>query len=315
MGFLRSGGLELATSESAAGELHRRVEAARAAGLPAELLPTGRIPQSVASFVDTHQIVAVARYAADGSADMSPLMTALRDRITAGGARLISSQEVTAVEQHGASVAVRTASGDRFAADALVLAGGVWGPRLARLTGVELPLFPVAHPYAYGAPTRFGLPGPFVRWPEHHVYSRIHGDRLGIGSYDHRPVSVEQDELRDGARLAWADDFAPVIEAAQRLLRPEARFTPVYRINGVFAMSPDNLPFLGRHPDLPNVWIAQALWITHAAGATQRLATALLNDTALPDALSIDRFDGIDHATLRTRALRRYREIYANDAT
>lgn len=86
--------------------------------------------------------------------------------------------------------------------------------------------------------------GPFVCWPEHHVYSLIHGDRLGIGTY-YRPENVGQHELEAGTGITWPESSTPVIESAQRLLRPEARFTPRHRVNGVFAMTPDNLSFLG----------------------------------------------------------------------
>lgn len=313
-GFRRSGGLELAMSDTGAAELHRRVEAARSAGLPAELLASAALPENVASFVDAGQVMSAAHFAADGSADVVALITVLRDRAIAQGARFLSAQEVTDITEHGAGVIVRTASEDRFAADTVVLAAGVWGPTLARLTGLDLPLFPVAHPYVYGAPASAWQAGPFVRWPEHHVYSRVHGDRLGIGTYDHRPVSVAQTDLDEGAALAWSEDFTLAVDTAQQLLRADARFVPDRRVNGVFAMTPDNLPFLGRHPSMPNVWIAGALWVTHAAGAAERLATALFTDDALPTELSVGRFDGGEPTELRDRALRLYRDIYANDA-
>ncbi|NDL59023.1 FAD-dependent oxidoreductase [Phytoactinopolyspora sp. XMNu-373] len=227
---------------------------------------------------------------------------------------MLCDREVTGIDQRGSGAVVVTASGDRFTADDVVLAGGVWGPSLAELTGLELPLFPVAHPYVYGSPAATWSPGPFVRWPEHHVYSRIHDDQLGIGTYDHHPVPVGQRELAAGAGLAWSEDLDPVIDAAQRLLRPEARFAPEHRINGVFAMTPDNLPFLGRHPEIESVWIAQAIWVTHAAGAARTLADAMLDRSDLPHELHLTRFAESDTATLRESALRLYRDIYANDA-
>lgn len=125
-------------------------------------------------------------------------------------------------------------------------------------------------------------------------------------------MNVEQYDLSEGAGLSWLDEFTPVIESAQRLLRPDARFVPERRVNGVFAMSPDNLPFLGRHPAVPNAWMAQAVWVTHAAGAAARLANAMLTDSDLPHVLRVDRFDGADHGDLRGKARRLYRDIYTN---
>lgn len=313
--FARTGGLELATSDSGATELHRRIEGARAVDINAELLAPSDLPDSVTSFVDEPQVVAAARFPSDGSADVVALSNRLREAAIDRGARFLYRQEVVGVDTHGVGVAVHTASNDRFRGDAVVFSVGVWGQSLARLLHLDLPLFPVAHPYVYSGPAASSRSGPFVRWPEHHVYSRIHGDRLGIGTYDHQPVSVEQRELQSGARLGWPDSFTPVIESAQRLLRPDVRFIPESSINGVFSMTPDNLPFLGRHPEMPNVWIAQALWVTHAAGAAGRLANALRADGQLPVELSVDRFDGTERAELRDSALRLYRDIYSNDGT
>lgn len=313
-GFRRSGGLELATSDAGAAQVERRVDAARSAGLRASLLTAADIPGSVASFVDIKLLTAVGHFLDDGSADVMALTGVLRAEAIAQGARFMPEREATGIEQRGSRALVDTVTGERFAADDVVLAGGVWGPSLATLTGLDLPLFPVAHPYVYDSRGSTWSAGPFVRWPEHHVYSRIHGDRLGIGSYDHHPVPVGQDELFDGAGLTWSDHFDPVVESAQRFLRPEVKFAPERRVNGVFAMTPDNLPFVGRHPKADKIWIAQAFWVTHAAGASRMLANAMLDGDDLPNELEPSRFAGDDATTLRESALRLYRDIYANDA-
>lgn len=319
-GFARRGGLELATSETGAHEVRRRVQAAQEAGLPAHLLEPGALPTENSSFVDTSAVVVAGHFPADGVAAPAVLTAALRARAEARGARFLAG-EVVAVDVTGSvgspnRMAVRTRAGQTFSATDVVLAAGVWGPHLAALTGLELPLFPVAHPYTYSAARPDLTPGPFVRWPEHHVYSRVHGDRLGIGSYDHAPVPVAQAELAQGAGLAWRDEFNGAVEAAQRLLAPAARSAPQERVNGVFAMTPDNLPFLGPHLQVEGLWVAQALWVTHSAGAVRRLVAAMLEGAPLPQELALDRFPVGPHSgeDLRRTALRLYRDIYANDA-
>lgn len=47
---------------------------------------------------------------------------------------------------------------------------------------------------------------------------------------------------------------------------------PEHRLNGVFAMTPDNLPLLGPVADVPGLWVAEAIWVTYAAGAADALA-------------------------------------------
>lgn len=316
-GFERRGGIELATSDAGAVEVERRVAGAGRAGLPAHLLDPAQLPTTVASFVDTSQVVAAGSFPADGVAEPTVLAHALRVEAEARGARFLRGHAVNAVESAVGQLVVTTEHGARLAADDVVLAGGVWGAGLAALTGVDLPLFPVAHPYVYSQSVPGLRAGSFVRWPEHHVYARVHADRLGIGSYDHAPVLVDPPALSRGAGLDWDEQLTDVVTTAQQLLRPGFQTKPRQRVNGVFAMTPDNLPFLGPHPDLPGVWIAQALWITHAAGAARSLAATMTEDAPLPADLAVDRFGQIDHGTrdkLQDAALRLYRDIYANDA-
>ncbi|WP_067860236.1 NAD(P)/FAD-dependent oxidoreductase [Nocardia shimofusensis] len=310
-GFTRTGGLELATTAAGAEEVARRVDAARSADLEARLLDAARLPDSVAAFVDTTRVVAAGLFSDDGSADVVPVWDALRGDAIARGAHIFPGREVVGLDRVDGRLVVATSSGEVFHADDVVLAGGVWGPTAAAWTGLELPLFPVAHPYVYSGAAAAHRPGPFVRWAEHHTYARVHGDRLGIGSYEHRPVPVAQGDLDGGAGLPWPAQFSEVVTAAQQLLRAEARFAPAQRVNGVFAMTPDNMPFLGRHPGMDGVWIAEAIWVTHAAGAAAALTDALVGGGDLPAGLAVDRFAGSGLTELRDNALRLYNDIYA----
>lgn len=79
-------------------------------------------------------------------------------------------------------------------------------------------------------------------------------------------------------------------------------------------MTPDNLPLLGPLGPQPDLWSAQAIWITHAAGAARALAAALTTGRDLPRELDPARFAGTSIAQMRDSALRLYRDIYANDA-
>lgn len=313
-GFRRAGGLELATSQDGAREVERRASAAAATGLPVTVGTVEALPPAVADVVDTSRMVFAAHYPWDGVAVPAVLLDALRSTAQARGARFVAA-DVVAVEGRGGGHAVHTGDGEQLDADDIVLAGGVWGPSLAALVGLVLPLFPVSHPYVYASPDPTLVEGPFVRWPEHHVYARVHADRLGIGTYDHRPRPVAQDGLADGACLAWTSELDAAVSTAQQLLRPERRFAPDEKVHGVFAMTPDNLPLLGAHPTAPGIWIAQALWITHAAGAAAALAAAMTDSGHVPAELRVDRFDSVPRAELEQAALRLYRDIYANEVS
>lgn len=157
---------------------------------------------------------------------------------------------------------------------------------------------------------------PFVRWPEHHVYARDHGDRVGLGTYDHRPVPLTVEELGDSAERLWLETFDEAVRQALLLLPVSQRFTVDTRLNGVFSMTADNRPLLGPAANTPGLWLAEAIWVTHAAGAARSLVQMMTQPGGNPiveglEALSPDRFAGQDDHDLRDRALRMYRDIYA----
>lgn len=94
--------------------------------------------------------------------------------------------------------------------DTVILATGVWTPKILRGLGIELPIIPVGHPYAHGPEReRRSTKQPFVRWPEKMVYARDHGDRDGFGSYDHLPVVCEPWESARGGDLDRYVKFQP----------------------------------------------------------------------------------------------------------
>lgn len=208
------------------------------------------------------------------------------------------------------------AAGVTFPADDVVIACGVWGPAVAALAGERIPLTPVAHPYVYGPLHRpVAENSPFVRWPEHHVYARDHGDRLGLGTYDHAPLPVTVDTLGADAEQPWpAKLFDPAVTRALDLLPAERRFALEHRLSGVFSMTADNLPLIGSVESVEGLWVAEALWVTHAGGAARALAQLMTGRTPQienVDGLRPGRFTGQPAAQLADRALRLYRDIYA----
>ncbi len=314
--FRRAGGLEVATTQDGAEELARRAAEAGKAALAVAEVGADEVSRLAPAVVDTDRMVSAWAYPNDAIAYSRLLIQGIRGEARGRGARFIGGATVVAIDPAAdGGLLVTIESGEHFAADSVVLCGGIWGPSLAALVGVELPLIPVAHPYVYSPPRADFQSGSFVRWPEHHVYSRVHGDRLGLGTYDHVPVPVTQAELADGAGLAWvAESFEQAITKAEQLLPAESRFEPVSRVTAVFAVTPDNLPLLGPVGTTPGVWSAQALWLAHAAGAARELAAAIVTDAALPSELDPNRFAGRDADELRASALRLYSDIYANEA-
>jgi glycine/D-amino acid oxidase-like deaminating enzyme len=195
------------------------------AGLPARLLAPEQAASHAPDLVDPAGCLAGLLFPADGTARARVLTAALREQARHAGARFVDGSAVTGIgTANGAVASVRTDQAV-LAADDIVVACGVWGPAVAALAGVSLPLTPVAHPYVHGpARAPAASRSPFVRWPEHHVYARDHGDRLGLGTYDHVPVPVPADRLGSSAERPWSARFDDPVQRAVALLPEASRF-------------------------------------------------------------------------------------------
>jgi glycine cleavage system aminomethyltransferase T len=134
---------------------------------------------------------------------------------------------------------------------------------------------------------------PILRHQDQDLYFREHGDRLGIGSYAHRPMPVQLSDLdEDGEITASAmpsmlpfteEDFAPSWEQSVALL-PACASTKVEEgFNGIFSFTPDGGPLIGESPDVAGFWIAEAVWVTHSAGVAKAVAELLIDGRSSVD--------------------------------
>src|SRR5699024_7408839 len=86
-------------------------------------------------------------------------------------------------------------------AEAAVDAGGVWSPKLGRLAGASIPLAASVHqmisvgPVPGLADTVGEISHPIIRDMDTYCYERQHGSELEIGSYAHRAILHEPEEI------------------------------------------------------------------------------------------------------------------------
>lgn len=319
-GFSSVGNIEAATTSSGLEHLHHRAKLASDWGIEAHPMEVSRLAELAPDFIHNASCVGGVWYPGDGTARADIITASFKSDAESRGAQIVYDERVIAIETiAGRVVGVRTESGNSYNADDVVLACGIWGALLAEALGLQVPVQPVAHPYVYG-PMRVSRQQsqPFVRWPEHHVYARAHGSRLGLGSYDHAGIGIPASQLGLSAERPWMHEpFDAVIERALALLPEHARFTPDERLNGIFAMTPDNLPMLGASK-ISGLWLAEAIWVTHSAGSAQFLVDLMLGkarSSADVELLDPGRFNGIESDVLTRQALRLYNDIYSSQDT
>ena len=327
--FKRVGGLELARSEQGIRQLNERCQKANASGLEARILTGEEAASVVPTFVSKGSVEKALHFPTDGVADPHALCLAYRAEARRSGVETLEADVDSFEIADGAIRGVRTANGQILQAKQVIIATGIWTQLLAQsATSLPVPIVPVAHPYVYTAERAKRTQTPFCRWPEDHVYARFHGQRYGLGSYDHAPVHVEHPAAT--ASEPWpSNSFGGVIAQAARTkvasdaelanlasLDSDGRHEDLKLINGVFSVTPDNLPLLGQVPGVEGLWLAAAIWVTHAAGSARLLIKMLRGepyDADMAHALDPARFGDGDVQALHDTALRQYNDIYRSD--
>ncbi|KAA8648176.1 hypothetical protein EYZ11_000567 [Aspergillus tanneri] len=307
-GFDTVGGLEIATSDEGANRLKSRYEAARKVGLTAELISSEEAVRMAPDLVKGYNQIAL-HFPSDGTANATKISSFYQEKAQASGVQLLQTNVSSICQVNGQVQGVMTMSG-LIAAKTVVIATGIWAPELCELD-IPIPIVPVAHPYMYGEnhepnPRKM----PFVRWPEHHVYARDHGPFYGLGSYDHQPVSQEPTAAAIGD---WIEEFDTTLKNALNFIPEKTNLVPKRKFNGIFSMTPDNMPIVGNIPSIGGLFMAAAVWVTHAAGSAKFLAQLMKGekvDENIRKALDPSRFQGKDMGRLKRESLDAYNEIY-----
>lgn len=283
------GGLELARTPERVDELHRRMASARAYGVEAEFVDAARVGELV-PFVDTSLVRAGFWTPSGGVVDPVEAGALLRGRANDLGALTVSpNTEVTGIRvEDGRVRAVETDAGV-IATDTVVIACGVWSPRIAELAGARIPLSPAVHQMIDVGPipelekTGAQIAYPLVRDMDAMMYERQRGADLEIGSYAHRPILHEPEDIPSIAESALsptqlpftAEDFRTQLEDAHALVgslldAPQADVR--HAINGLLSITPDGAPVLGETPEVRGLWSAAAVWIKEGPGVGRMLA-------------------------------------------
>jgi glycine cleavage system aminomethyltransferase T/glycine/D-amino acid oxidase-like deaminating enzyme len=329
--FNQVGGLEVATTPERLAELYRRQGWDTSWGVEATVLSPEECVR-LHPLVDPARILGGLYVPTDGLAKSPRAVLALARRAAARGALFQGSTRVDGIEQAGGRVTGVRTSGGIIPADIVVSCAGFWGPAVGAMAGMPVPLLPLAHQFAWTGPvaelagrndelTEAGLP--ILRHQDQDLYYREQGDRLGVGSYAHRPMPVELSYLPAGEISAASmpsmlpfteEDFAGPWEQSQLLL-PALRAAKVDSgFNGIFSFTPDGNPLIGESADVAGFWIAEAVWVTHSAGVARAVAQLLIDGRSEIDVHGCDvhRFEQVQlsGSYVRETAQQNFVEVY-----
>ncbi|MFP3396054.1 FAD-dependent oxidoreductase [Brevibacterium sp. SIMBA_078] len=292
--FTESGGFEVARTEERMEELRRRMASARAWGIESSLVTPAEVAEKV-PFLDPGVILGAFWTPTVGVVDSVRAGTMMRESAEAKGALTVSpNTEVTGIDvEDGQIAAVHTTKGE-IATNRILIACGVWSPRISAMAGAAIPLTPAVHQMISVGPVPqlAERPGeisfPIVRDMDTFCYERQHGSDMEIGSYAHRPILHDPDEIPsiEAAKLSPTEmpftdeDSDPQLEQAVELM-PEVLSNPDveirYAINGLLSLTPDGAPILGESPQVKGLWSAAAVWVKEGPGVGRAVAEWMTN--------------------------------------
>ena len=186
-----------------------------------------------------------------------------------------------------------------------MIACGVWSPKLARMAGASIPLTPAVHqmidigPTHWFADTKEAIEFPIVRDMDTNMYERQEGTGLEIGSYAHRPILYDPEDLPSVEEAALTptefpftqEDFALQLEHALELMPSIVGDETVgikYAVNGILSLTPDGMPILGELPEVEGLWSCAAVWVKEGPGVGKSLAEWMVHGESHIDLHSSD---------------------------
>ena len=305
--FTESGGIEVARTEERMEELRRRMASAKSwgvDGVSARHARRGQGARPVHRRVgDPRRLLhAVGRASSTRCASGRSCASAAQEL---GALQVFPNTEVLGIDiEDGRVKRVRTDRGD-VETDVVVVACGVWSPRIAKMAGASIPLTPAVHQMIDVGPvprflgSKTSIEFPIVRDMDTNMYERQDGQGLEVGSYAHRPILSEPDDIPSIAEAALSptelpftqEDFELQLEHALQLVPEILGDESVgikYAINGLLSLTPDGLPLLGETPEVKGLWSAAAVWVKEGPGVGKSLAEWMVHGESEIDLQSSD---------------------------
>jgi glycine cleavage system aminomethyltransferase T/glycine/D-amino acid oxidase-like deaminating enzyme len=326
--FTECGGIEVARTEERMEELRRRMASAKSWGVEGARLVTPAEIRELVPYIDESILVGGFYCPTVGVVDSLQFGTLCREKaVAAGGLAVFANTEVHGFDvQNGRIRSVQTSRGE-IEAEHVVIACGVWSPKIAEMAGARIPLTPLVHQMIDVGPVpRFerstkAIEFPIVRDMDVLMYERQDGVGLEIGSYAHRSILHDPEEIPSVEEAALSptefpftqDDFDPQMEHALELMPEIVGDESVgvkYAINGLIALTPDGMPVLGETPEVRGLWSAAAVWVKEGPGVGKSLAEWMVNGESHIDLHSSDISRFHDHQKTRAHVKARAFEAF-----
>ncbi len=285
-----TGGIEVARTPERMEELKRRMASSLSWGVGGTRLLTPAEVKAMVPFIDETVILGAFYTPGVGIVDSLQAGTLMRQKAQELGALTVAaSVEVSGIDVDDGRVRRVHTDAGTVEAEFVVIACGVWSPRIAAMAGASIPLTPAVHqmidigPVPQFEHTTREVGYPIIRDMDTNMYERQHGTGFEIGSYAHRAILMDPEDIPSIASAALSptmlpftqEDFDPQLEDALELFPEIVGDESVgvkLAINGLLSLTPDGNPIIGETPEVKNLWSVAAIWIKEAPGIAKTVA-------------------------------------------
>ena len=327
------GGIEVSKTKERHEDLYRKLGLAHSYGLSDAKIITPEEVHKMSPYIDPEKIYGGYYVPTDGlAAPVRAVQAMAKYVIDQGAGNFIGNTAVTVFKISNNQIrGVETENGF-YEADIVLVATGIWSPKMARLAGISLPLVPCEHQMAWLEPfeelkefkadiKEALVKHAIVRHQDYSLYFRQWNDTYVIGNYRHEPRILESEEIlkpKDAIDMPslvdWrADDFEGAHKETNWLFPSFAEKKLTKKINGIFSFTTDGNPLMGE-TSIKGLWSASAVWITHSGGVGKAMAEWIINGEPELDVREgdINRFHKHHHVRkyLRARGKQNYKEVY-----
>jgi len=242
------GYLFLLTSPADVAAFRQNVEMQHRLGVMTRWLEPEEIARMV-PLINLEGVLAGTFHERDGLADPNSVVQGYVSGARRLGARLLNDVEVTSIEVAGGRVRGVVTNRGKVAAPVVVNAAGPWAGEVGRMAGVEVPIVPVRRQIVVTGPIPEVPPDfPFVIDFAQSLYFHREGPGILTGmSNPNEPPGFDQsvDEEWELVHLEAAMKRMPILEKA----------TLASHWAGLYEVTPDAHPILGRVPELEGFYI------------------------------------------------------------
>lgn len=251
--YRQNGNLRLALSEDAVPTIREVVETSRAAGIPIEYLDTVSEIRAIAPAL-TEELYGASYCPSDGHANPAKTVHAFAAAAIRHGADIRTGVEVSRIVTAGGKVVGVETSAGPIPADRLIVAAGIYTPRLLQPLGLDLPLELRQVPAVQTVPVEPMLD---------QVIGIASGKFAGRQQVDGRFRLTLGGTAWNGG--AWHDQYnvQPTMEQVRETIAVSARILPAtqnLRVaqvwGGLLDLTPDALPVIERSTDVEGLMIA-----------------------------------------------------------